>query len=309
VTAEVRASPRRALVVVGVPIDSLGTPGGTEGAPAALRDAGIVAALGARDAGDLPVRIAGTDRDPGSGIVGYPSVVRTCEGVRDGIEPLLRTGAFPVVLGGCCSLVPGIAAALRRVDARPPGLAYVDGHMDLYDGRTSPTGEAADMPVAIVAGHGDATLGSLGEPSPLVPPAGIALLAHRDCDEARALGSVMPDDVGIGLDRDCATVRRTGPALLGAETAARLAAACGRFWLSVDVDVLSDGAFPATPVKQPDGLELDELVSLCRPLAQHPACAGVDLLCYDPDMDDEGRTGARTVVDLLRRTLAEPGAL
>ena len=299
------AAPQRSLIVIGVPIDSLGTPGGTEGAPAALRAAGVVAALRAGDGGDLPVRIAGTDRDPASGIVGYPSVVATCEGVRDGIEPILRAGAFPVVLGGCCSLVPGIAAALRRADPRPPGLAYVDGHMDLYDGRTSPTGEAADMPVAIVAGLGDETLGSLGEPRPLVPPAGIALLAHRDAEEARGLGSVMPDAAGIGLDRDCATVRRAGPARVGAEAAQRLAAACGRFWLSVDVDVLSDAAFPATPVKQPDGLALAELVALCRPLAQHPACAGLDLLCYDPDMDDADRTGARTAVDLLRGVLTE----
>jgi arginase len=134
-------------------------------------------------------------------------VVATCEGVRDGIEPILRAGAFPVVLGGCCSLVPGIAAALRRADPRPPGLAYVDGHMDLYDGRISPTGEAADMPVAIVAGLGDETLGSLGEPRPLVPPAGIALLAHRDAEEARGSAASCRPRPGSALT---ATVRRCG---------------------------------------------------------------------------------------------------
>ena len=74
--------------------------------------------------GDLDVRIVGTERDPESGIVGYPTVVATCEGVRDGIAPLLRDGAFPVVLGGCCTLVPGVAAALRTVDPRPAGMAY-----------------------------------------------------------------------------------------------------------------------------------------------------------------------------------------
>jgi arginase len=293
----------RALTVVGVPIDSLGTPGGTERAPGVLREAGIVAALGARDAGDLPVRIAGTERDLGSGIVGYPSVVRTCEGVRDGVERLLRAGAFPVVLGGCCALVPGVAAGVRRAHAGAVGLAYVDGHLDLYDGRTSPTGEAADMPVAVVAGHGDAALGSLGEAAPLIPAAGIALLAHRDSDEARSLRSVMPADIGIGSSRDCADVQRSGPARVGAETAERLGTDGGRFWLSIDVDVLSDEAFAATPVKQPGGLDGDELVELCRPLAQHPACIGLDLLCYDPDMDDDHRTGAGAVVDLLRRIL------
>jgi arginase len=302
----VPAAPSRPLVVVGVPIDSLGTPGGTEGAPAALREAGVVAALGARDAGDLPVRIAGTDRDPGSGIVGYESVVRTCEGVRDGVEPLLASGAFPVVLGGCCALVPGVAAALRRAAPGPVGLAYVDGHLDLYDGRTSPTGEAADMPVAVVAGVADTRLGALGGAAPLMAAGDIALLAHRDADEARGLGSIMPEDIGIGISRDCAEVRRSGPAAVGEAVAGELAARAGRFWLSVDVDVLSDEAFAATPVKQPGGLTTAELVALTRPLARHPTCAGVDVLCYDPDMDDGDRSGAAAVVELLRGMLA-PG--
>jgi arginase len=301
---DVHAPPTRSLAVVGVPIDSLGTPGGTEGAPGALRQAGIVAELGARDAGDLAVRIVGTDRDPESGIVGYPSVVRTCEVVRDSVERLLCAGAFPVVLGGCCSLVPGVAAGLRRAHQGPAGLAYVDGHLDLYDGRTSPTGEAADMPVAVVAGHGDAKLGSLGEAPPLIPATGIALLAHRDSEEARSLRSIMPGQIGIGSSRDCADVLRSGPGRVGAETADRLGTDCGRFWLSIDVDVLSDEAFAATPVQQPGGLDRNELAELCRPLAQHPACIGLDVLCYDPDMDDDRRSGAHAVVELLGRILA-----
>ena len=50
---------RREIVVVGVPIDSLGRPGGTELSPGVWRALGIAEALGARDAGDLPVRITG----------------------------------------------------------------------------------------------------------------------------------------------------------------------------------------------------------------------------------------------------------
>lgn len=90
----------------------------------------------------------------------------------------------------------------------------------------------------------------------------------------------MPGDLGI----DCAEVQSAGPATVGAEAASRLSDAAGRFWLSIDVDVMSDGAFPSTPVKQPGGLEVEELVSLARPLAPHPACAGLNLMCYDVEM-------------------------
>jgi arginase len=297
----------RDVVVVGVPIDSLGKPGGTELAPAALREQGIVEILGARDGGDLDVRIVGTERDPESGIVGYPTVVTTCEGVRDGVAPVIRGGAFPVVLGGCCTLVPGVAAALRAADPGPAGLAYIDGHLDLYDGRTSPTGEAADVPLAVAVGHGDPALVSLGPAVPMIEPRHVALLAHRDTDEARSYGSVMPGDLGIGVSLDCAEVQSAGPATVGAEVASRLADTAGRFWLSIDVDVMSDAAFPSTPVKQPGGLDVEELVSLARPLAQHPACAGLNLMCYDVEMDDAERSSARALVELARRLVATSG--
>jgi arginase len=289
----------REIVVIGVPIDSLGKPGGTELSPGVYREQGIVEALGARDAGDLPVRIVGEDRDPGSGIVGYPTVVSTCEGVRDGLAPVLRSGAFTVVLGGCCALVPGVAAGLRAAVAGPLGLAYIDGHLDLYDPRTSPTGEAADMPVAICAGLGDPALVGLGAAAPLIEPAHIALLAHCDSEEARGDGSVMPETLGIGASLDCAAVQDNGPRQTGERIADRLAAASGRFWLSIDVDVLSTTAMPATPVQQDGGLSLDELAELARPLARHPACAGLDLLCYDVDMDDAQHTSGRRLVELL----------
>ena len=293
----------REIVLVGVPIDSLGKPGGTELAPGVWREAGIAEALGARDAGDLPVRIVGEERDPASGIVGYPTVVTTCEGVRDGVSPLLASGAFAVVLGGCCSLVPGVAAALRRVAEGPVGLAYIDGHLDTYDPHTSPTGEAADMPVAICAGLGDRELTGLGPTVPLIDPAHIALLAHRDSEEARGEGSVMPAALGITTSIDCAAVQSEGPGTVGERIAAQLAADAGRFWVSIDVDVLSGAAMPATPVQQDGGLSLDELAELARPLAGHPACLGLDLLCYDADMDDAAHTSGRALADLLARVL------
>ncbi len=50
--------------IIGVPIDSVGRAGGTEHAPRALREAGLLEALGALDGGDLDVRIRGEERDP-----------------------------------------------------------------------------------------------------------------------------------------------------------------------------------------------------------------------------------------------------
>ena len=193
---------------------------------------------------------------PASGIVGYPTrSSRTCEGVRDGIAPAAALGgAFPVVLGGCCALVPGVAAALRRADPRPLGLAYIDGHMD-------PT-PRAHQPHRRGRRHAGRDRGRprrsrrwiarRAAPADRRRPR-IALLAHRDRDEARRLGSAMPDELGIGSRRDCDDVQGE-PGRVGGRRPTRLAPDGGRFWLSIDVDVLSSEAFAATPVKQPGGL-------------------------------------------------------
>jgi arginase len=293
----------RESVVVGVPIDSYGTPGGTELAPAMLRELGIVEALGARDAGDVGVRIVGTDRDEASGVLAYGSVVEASKGIRDGLGPLLREDAFLVVLGGCCTLVPGVAAALRLAHSGPLGLAYIDGHLDTYTGRTSPTGEAADMPVAIVAGVGDRALVELGTVSPMIAPKDIALLAHRDSDEVRALGGLLPEQLGAGSSHDAAAVQRDDPGRVGEGVAHDLRSRAGRYWLSIDVDVLSSVAFGATPAQQEGGLSADELVALARPLALDPACVGLDIVCYDVDLDDAERTSGCRLVEIVQRIL------
>jgi arginase len=291
-------------VIVGVPIDSIGSPGGTELAPGVVRTTGIVDALGAIDAGDLDVRIVGAERQPSTGIVGYPMVLATVRGVRDGLAPHLAAGRFPVVLGGCCILIPGAVAAARAALDEPMGLVTIDGHLDLYDATTSPTGEAADLPVALCIGHGAPELVAVGPSTPLVQPAHVALLAHRDSDEARELGSLMPGDAGIDLSSDDAAIRNLGAATVGAQTVERLTSRVSRYWLAIDVDALADDVFPATPCRQPGGITIDELVELATPLARSPGCVGLSIACYDPDLDTPDRAGARDVAAILTRILA-----
>jgi arginase len=279
--------------LIGVPIDSIGRAGGTELTPGVLREAGIAEALAARDAGDLDVRITGEVRDPETGIVGYPSVVSSTEGIRDGVGASLERGEFPIVLGGCCTLLPGVFAAFSDLGRRT-AVAYLDGHYDLYTGITSPTGEAADMPLAMLLGDGPPAL--VGD-APLVEPADVAVVGARDREEAVGLGSPMPEDVGIALDRDPARVVADRPAAVAAEVLDRLGPP---IWVHFDVDVLSTEDFPATPYLQPGGMTADQVVEVLRPVVHSGRCAGIDVTCYDPDMDDD-RSSARRLVELMAR--------
>jgi len=298
---------QRSLVITGVPIDCVSAPAadseafGTELGPVALREAGLAGAVGAADAGDLPVRLTGRARDPDTGIVGWPSVQELTSAVRLQVREVLTGGGIPVLVGGCCTLLPGALAGARDSLGRL-GLAYVDGHLDTYDGQTSPTGEAADMPVSVISGNGPAAW-SRHVGAPLVGPGQLALLGARDRAEATTLGSALPEDCGLDAELSPAQLREQGLAVAGAETAARLARRARRYWLHLDVDVLSEDVFPATDYLMPGGLDLAELGELLTPLVVRPELAGLSVGCYNPGKDADG-SGAQALVRLLRGLLS-----
>jgi len=287
----------RPFTFLGVPIDSVGRSGGTEHAPAAFRDHSREGDPWLEaDAGDLDVRIRGDVRDPVSGVIAIDDVVEMTRAVGDAVEGLRRDGRIPFVMGGCCSLVPGALAGARRVDPAV-GLIYLDGHLDLYDGETSPTGEAADMPIAVVLGRG---------PSEWVDAAGsvaeagrVWLLGPRDLEEALGYGHPHPDDVAGLSFSDADAIRASGPTAVGRATAA----AAGPCWVHLDVDVLDETAFPATDYLMPGGLELAELGDLLRPLLASPSLAGISVGCYNPDKDPDGANGD-ALAALFRDALA-----
>ncbi len=280
------------ITLFGVPIDCVGEPVGTTRTPGVLRGAGVVDALGARDLGDLDVFLGPAERDPTTGIVGSASVLELTRTVREATADALDDDGKLVVLGGCCTLQVGATAGVR--DRYPDaGLVFVDGHMDLYDGMTSPGGEAADMPVAVLLGRGPDAWGEVVG-APVLDPADVALVGFRDLEEARALGSITPDDLPGITAIDTESVRARG---IEATVAAAVPPGGRRFWVFTDVDVLDPGEL-AVDAPQPDGLGWGEFGSLLRPLVHDPRCLGITIACYNPDLDEDG-TGARKVVDLL----------
>jgi arginase len=298
------------LVITGVPIDCVSAsepdsePFGTELSPVALRAAGLADAVGAADAGDLPVRLVGRVRDAETGVVGWPSVRAVTRAVRLQVRDVLAEGGVPFMVGGCCTLLPGALAGARDALGEV-GLAYLDGHLDTYDGQPSPTGEPADLPVSVIAGNGPAAWsGEVG--APLTGPGRLALLGPRDRAEADTLGAVLPEDCGLDRELSPAQLRKRGMAAAGQDAARNLAGQAGqagRYWLHLDVDVLSEEVFPATDYLMPGGLNLAELHDLMAPLVSGPGLAGLSLGCYNPGKDAD-RSGAQALVSLLRGLLA-----
>lgn len=287
--------------LLSVPIDSVGCPGGTELGPEALLAAGLADAvdLGERDATLTVLRDPG--RDPDSGVVSYPAVLELTRELRGKAGGLSRRDDPLLVVGGCCTLVPGVLGGLRD-NGTDPGVAYVDGHLDLYDAVSSPTGEAADMPLAVALGRGPEEWQEAAGGGTLAAER-LALLGYRDLEEARDLGSLLPADLEGGTFIDTPGLRDAGPGRSGQAVAAELAdAAPDGYWVHLDLDVLDESVFPATDAFVPGGLDWDELGELLTPLLAADSCIGLNVVCFNPEKDADGSSARRTV-ELLGATL------
>jgi len=279
--------------LIGVPIDSAGTAGGTELAPTVFRTLGLGEAFECSDDGELDVRIRADSRDPVTGVVGLDDVVHTTTEIRAAVGATLGSGDIPFLLGGCCTMVPGALAGVADV-RNTVGLAHLDGHLDLYDEKTSPLGEAADMPVAVALGLGPASwVESAGVP---LTSANAWIVGYRDREESLLDGMVMPEDFDPPVNSlTTEEVRRSGPEQTGERVAEALASSTDGYWMHLDLDIVDPDLFFANDAPVPDGIDWDELTGLMRPLLRSPALAGVSLGCYNPEKDRDSENGRRIV--------------
>lgn len=286
------------FTLIGIPIDCSGAATGVEKMPNALRQAGLASRLHIDDRGDWPVGIHDASRDPVTGIIGFADVCATTAVIRDNLLQVWQQGKRPFLVGGCCTLLIGVAAALKQ-QYRQAGLLFVDGHLDFYNGRTSPTGEAADMELAIITGYGPPGLIDAGSPPPLIDPANIVVVGYRDATIAAKDGA---PDPAIVLPQmrllDATAVKQQGSLQTGMQIGLQLSANTPHFWLHIDLDVLDEAALPAVDYPMPGGLSWEELVQLLLPLSRSPHLVGVDVTIYNPTLDADGRY-AHKIVNML----------
>jgi arginase len=275
--------------VIGAPFNSSGLDNGVARAPAALRAAGLVAAVGGVDAGDVAVGTLTPERDAGSGLLSVDTLAMTTASVASAVSAALSAGAAPLVVGGDCAVLLG---ALRG--AGSVGLVFVDGHEDAWPPALSTTGECADSELGIALGaHRSGLPAALTAALPSLAPAATAVLGPRDDDELAEYAVPRLDGLGLGLVSGFASLVRD-PAGIAAR-AAGIAATAQRWWLHVDLDVLSTVALPAVDYPQDGGLDWSQLEAVTAAALAVPGCVGASLCIYNPDLDPDGRHARRIV--------------
>jgi arginase len=281
-------------------------PSGVERLPEALRQAGLIDRLHARDAGRIaPQTPYDTTRDPTTLTLNATGIVGFSRTLADAVGDVLDRGEFPLVLGGDCSILLGNLLALKRRGRY--GLLFVDGHADFYSPEANPNGEAASMDLALATGRGPEVLTNIEGRRPLVKDEDVVAFGFRDTEEQATFGSPpFPQEI---LACDQPTIRRKGVAAASREAVAHLTrreASTNGFWIHVDADVLDDEIMPAVDYRLPDGLSWEELTQALHIAIETGQAVGMEVTIYNPTLDPE-RAGAqgltRVIVDTLTARL------
>jgi arginase len=289
----------RRIVILGVPAAAGASRPGVEGAPRALREAGLVGAMGR--AGLEPIDLVDLSLFPFREDPDHPRA-RNAAGVACAIRATAdeMTRALPegftLVLGGGCSLLAGVVAGVRRHCGRSPGVVLLDAHADFNTEATSPSGLLDGMALALALGLGPDEIRA-GDEGPWVEPRAVAVVGWRELDpEERA-----------ALPRLGTALSAVDARLAGAPEVARRVLAgmpAGPFVVHVDADVLDPAVMPAKGGSPPGpALERDELEDLLKRLLADERATALLVTGFDPALDADGR-GARLLVDLLAGTCA-----
>ena len=227
------------IALLGAPTSAAAMSAGLEGAPTALRAAGLVDRLktigyAVADLGDDPVQLYKPDEESPRAR-NLTRVLASLESLKPRVEQAVKSAALPLILAGDCSVALATVAGARRY-FRKVSMIYMDRDADLNTPATTATGCVDGMVVSHLAGRGAAELVRFwGEP-PLVREPDLALfgVARLDPPEEQLLATT---PVRRYLASD---VQRLGAAAAAHAAIDRIRGNGYQFVLHLDVDVIAE---------------------------------------------------------------------
>ena len=293
------------MSVLGVPTSAGAFAPGQERAPAALREAGLLTALGERDVdvrdlGDSPVWRWRPDRERPRA-QNLDAVVQIARDTATRVEAALGDGPL-LVLGGDCSIELGtIAGHLARDES--VGLVYLDLHPDLNTPASVVEGTFDWMGMAHALGVAGAEpeLVGIGPRTPLLHDDQVLFLAYGperarpfELDQIirRGMAAIPVDEVAD--DPEAAAGR-----------ALDFASRFDRLLVHFDVDVVdfNDAQLSEDAVRG-DGLTLDAAMRALTVLTASERLSAVTVTELNPFHGDEEGETLRRFVEMLADSLA-----
>ncbi|HEY0703640.1 MAG TPA: arginase family protein [Candidatus Acidoferrales bacterium] len=287
------------IAILGAPTSAAAMSAGGEGAPAALRAAGLLnllreAGYEVSDLGDDPVQTFQPDTESPRAR-NISAVLKSIETLKPRVEQAVKSGALPLILSGDCSIALATIAGARRY-FRHLSMIYMDADADLNTPATTPSGCLDGMVVSHLTGRGAPELVRFWSEPFLVREPDLALfgVSRLDPPEETVL-STSPLRRYLVAD-----VKRHGAAASAKTALERIRGNGNDFVLHLDVDVISD--FAATNYPSSNGLSFEDVREALLVFVQQKNLAAIEVTAYNPAKDPDA-SAAKKVVNLLAEVL------
>ena len=223
----------------------------------------------------------------------YEQVIDFSEKLAAAVDESVKSGAFPLILGGDHSLSIGSLAGISP-HYENLGVIWYDAHGDLNDSASSPSGNIHGMPLAISCGIGDKKLVNIHKTGIKVKPENVVLIGMRDLDEGEEK-YIKDENILTFTMRD---IEEKGISAVMSETLEYLEAKTDGIHLSLDVDALDPAETPGTGTPVDEGLSLWETLLAMNMLHESGKITSMDLVEVNPLLD-EGNMTAEKAVDMV----------
>jgi arginase len=298
--------PNRSIGLIGAPTSAGAYAPGQEDAPAAVRDAGFVAAL--RDAGIEVADLGDTPRfrwrpDRASPLAMNAGAVRASAlAVGDRVAAALDRGLLPVIVGGDCTTELGtVLGWQRRRDATR--VVYFDPHPDLNTPETVPDGALDWMGMAHLLGQPGSRpeLVDLGGRTPAFTPDDVLLLGYS-AERATAAEREAIEHRDIRVIPQAEVAADPAAATRGARD---WAAERGPFLVHLDADSIDFADLPlAENTDRNVGLSFDAVAGALDVLLAGSHLGALTITEINPHHGEPDGATLRTFLDRLVAALA-----
>jgi arginase len=287
------------IEILGTPFNGLGTFSDIENPAEGLRQANLMSLLETSghivtDLGDLSGFQCRDIRDDETGINDFDLWLNFSQKLSEIVGAMLDRQALPLLLGGDCRMLIGIFAAFAQRETEV-GLVFLDGHADFHSPETSPSGDPADMELAILTGRGPERITRIAGKYPLIKDEEVVVYGIRAWD-------------GIGASNievyDRRLMVENGIKYSVKEGLKKFSQKELPIWLHFDVDAL-DPKFMPVMFPEPEGLTFEEAQEFLGLVWASSRVIGMSIACYHPKLDADGNAGAR-LVTLVSEVLSSP---
>jgi arginase len=202
------------------------------------------------------------------------------------VSQSVQAGHFPLCLGGDHSMALGSVRGAAR--NRQLGLIWVDAHADFNTSETTPSGNIHGMPLAALAGLGDARLVGQGA---TIQPANIAVIGARDLDPGERQNLKQAGIAVFSMDQ----IDREGLYSVFCKAVEVAKRGTQGIYLSFDLDAIDPLFAPGVGTPVQGGLTYREANLACEMVAETGLLVGMDLVEVNPILDDRNKTAAMAV--------------